>query len=73
MTPGYVAELERLQESTGAAPSRLLRPGDSLRIVAEGRYRDTVGTLVKRGRTRYHVWVDGSILTVPFALVEPVT
>jgi predicted SprT family Zn-dependent metalloprotease len=72
MTPGYRAELERLRAPSNAAPTRVLRPGDPLRIVAEGRYRGVIGTLVKRGRTRYHVRVDGSVLTVPFPLVEPV-
>ncbi len=72
MTPGYVAELERLQAAASAAPpARVLRKGDRLRIVAEGRYRGVVGTLVKRGRTRYHLEVGGRVLTVPFPLAEP--
>ena len=49
----------------------MLRTGDRLRIVAEGQYRGVIGTLVKRGRTRYHLRVDGSVLTVPFPLAEP--
>jgi predicted SprT family Zn-dependent metalloprotease len=72
MTPGYVAELDRLQApAAGAPPTRVLRAGDRLRIVAEGQYRGVVGTLVKRGRTRYHLEVDGRVVTVPFPLAEP--
>jgi hypothetical protein len=72
MAPTYVAELERLRAARDAPPTRTLRLGDPLRIVAEGRYRGVVGTLVKRGRTRYHLRVDGQVLTVPFPLVEQV-
>jgi hypothetical protein len=72
MTPGYAAELERLRAAADTPPTRVLRAGDRLRIVAEGQYRDTIGTLVKRGRTRYHLEVDGRVLTVPFPLAEPV-
>lgn len=45
--------------------------GDPMRVVARGRYDGVVGVLVKRGRTRYHLRVDGGVLTVPFALAEP--
>jgi hypothetical protein len=72
MAPTYVAELERLRAARDATPTRAMRLGDPLRIVAEGRYRGVVGTLVKQGRTRYHLRVDGHVLTVPFPLVERV-
>lgn len=47
-----------------------VRPGERLRVVAPGRYDGVVGTLVKRGRTRFHLRVGRSVLTVPFGLVE---
>lgn len=73
MTPGYVAELESLRAPAEATPpTRRLRLGDRMRIVAEGPYHGAVGTLVKRGRTRYHLEIDGRVLTVPFPLAEPV-
>ncbi|MFC7878147.1 SprT-like domain-containing protein [Isoptericola sp. NPDC057391] len=46
-----------------------VRPGERLRVVAPGRYDGVVGTLVKRGRTRFHLRVGRSVLTVPFGLV----
>ena len=47
-----------------------VRPGERLRVVAPGRYDGVVGTLLKRGRTRFHLQVGRSVLTVPFGLVE---
>ena len=47
-----------------------VRVGEALRVVAPGRYDGVVGTLVKRGRTRFHLRVGRTVLTVPFALVE---
>lgn len=47
-----------------------VRPGERLRVVAPGRYDGVVGILVKRGRTRFHLRVGRSVLTVPFGLVE---
>ncbi|MCK9792800.1 SprT-like domain-containing protein [Isoptericola sp. 4D.3] len=47
-----------------------VRPGERLRVTAPGRYDGVVGTLVKRGRTRFHLRVGRSVLTVPFGLVE---
>ncbi|MEL7975315.1 SprT-like domain-containing protein [Isoptericola sp. F-RaC21] len=62
----------------GGAPARVapevdpagVRPGEPLRVVAPGRYDGVVGTLLKRGRTRFHLRVGRSVLTVPFGLVE---
>ena len=71
MTPGYLAEIQRLQAPSDVTPTRVLRPGDPLRIVAEGRYRGVVGTVVKRDVGRHHVRVDGPV-HVPFPLAEPV-
>ena len=75
MTAGYRAELARaLSRSSEPAlfelPARL---GDRLRITAPGsKYDGLTGTLVKRGRTRYHLRGHGQVLTVPFAWVRPV-
>ena len=74
MLPGYRAELERLT-TAAEAPSRRtpIRIGDAVRItVPDSRYDGVVGTLVKRGRTRYHLRVPGGVMTVPFAMVERV-
>ena len=73
MLPGYRAELERI---TRAAPVReqavRVGPGDRVRIVVPGhKYDGVAGTLIRRGRTRYHLRVGGSVLTVPFSMVEP--
>jgi hypothetical protein len=76
MLPGYRAELERLlgQGPRAAAPAARLRPGDRVRVVLPGsKYDGIVGTLVKRGRTRYHLRVGNQVLTVPFVRVEQAT
>ena len=36
------------------------------------KYDGVAGTVIKRGRTRYHLQVGRSVMTVPFALVERV-
>lgn len=75
MTAGYRAELAR---ALSRSPEPVLfevpaRLGDRLRITAPGsKYDGLTGTLVKRGRTRYHLRVDEQVLTVPFACVRPV-
>jgi hypothetical protein len=72
MHPNYVAELEAfLRGRPHQAPGRI-PAGEVVRVRGSGRYAGTVGPIVKRGRTRYHVRVSGGILTVPFALVERV-
>jgi predicted SprT family Zn-dependent metalloprotease len=72
MSAAYVQALERLsQPALPIAPTLVLRPGDRVRIVTPGqKYHGVAGTVVKRGRTRYHLRVPAGILTVPFALVE---
>lgn len=75
MHPSYVAELRSLtQPGTTGAPVttiRRLHVGERVRVTAPGRYHGVVGQVVKRGRTRYHVQVEGAVLTVPFPAVEP--
>ena len=73
MLPGYRAELERLTAAAATpAPKAPVRLGDPVRIVVPGsKYDGVTGTLVKRGRTRYHLRVGNSVMTVPFAMVQP--
>ena len=73
MTPAYSAQLELiLSRPAVTSPSRPLRQGELVRVLAPGRYHGVVGKLVKRGRTRWHVQIDRGVLTVPFGLAEPV-
>lgn len=83
MPPAYLAQLAALRsqqqraarDAAGAplgagAPS--LRRGDLVRVTAQGSYLGAVGRVEKRARTRYHVRIPEGLLTVPFALVQPV-
>ncbi|WP_372728650.1 SprT-like domain-containing protein, partial [Nocardioides sp.] len=75
MSKGYDEHLQRLlaAQSAQSAPSRhTARVGDRLRVLAQGRYHGVVGRLVKVGRTRHHLQVGRTVLTVPFGMVEPV-
>lgn len=72
MSSGYEQALERLRRPEPERAPLVLGVGDRARVAIPGhKYDGTVGTLVKRGRTRYHLKVRGGVLTVPFALVEP--
>ena len=73
MRPGYRAELERLTAAAATpAPTGRVKLGEPVRIVIPGsKYDGVTGTLVKRGRTRYHLRVGNSVMTVPFAMVQP--
>jgi hypothetical protein len=42
-------------------------------VTAAGEHEGTVGRVVKRGRTSYHVHTGRAVLRVPFAWVEPIT
>jgi hypothetical protein len=44
-----------------------------VRVTAPGDFEGSLGTIVKRGRTRFHIRSSAGTLTVPFALVEPAT
>lgn len=74
MPPGYETQLHRLRARPADGPLSpvALRPGERARVLAHGRFHGAVGTLVKRGRTRYHLRIPEGVLTVPFELVEPV-
>lgn len=68
MHPNYVDELRALREGR-----RLVRLGVGCRarITVPGDYFGRVGTVVKTGRTRYHVKVREGVLQVVHAGVEP--
>lgn len=68
MHPNYVDELQALREGR-----RLIRLGVGVRarIIAPGDFHGRVGTVVKAGRTRYHVRFREGVLAVVHAGVEP--
>ena len=68
MHPNYLAELCALQ--TGE-PVRLLGRGMRVRIVVSGEFHGRVGTVVKRGRTSYHLELPEGRVRVAFAGTEP--
>lgn len=82
MHGNYVAELKRIRARAGdqgpqiptqpsaQSVSARLPVGTQVRLGGGGRYGDLVGTIEKRGRTRYHVRTAEGVLTAPFALVE---
>jgi predicted SprT family Zn-dependent metalloprotease len=77
MHPNYVAELARLRSkgSSGpveGSPAPAPRLGDRVRLRGSGKYRDLVGRVESRGRTRYTVRTELGLVTAPFALVEVV-
>jgi predicted SprT family Zn-dependent metalloprotease len=46
--------------------------GDLVRLRAPGRYDGQVGTVERRGRTRFRVRLDTVVVTAPFSMVERV-
>jgi hypothetical protein len=66
--PNYVAELAALRD--GRRVTRL-EVGSQARITVPGDYDRAVGTVLKRGRTCYHLRVGRLVLRVPFPGVEP--
>ena len=68
MHPNYLAELAALQEGRRLT---VLGVGASARVLLPGPYHGRVGTVLKRGRTSYHLMIDEGVLRVPFAGVEP--
>jgi hypothetical protein len=72
MLPGYRAELERLTASVDRPAPEPVRLGDRVRIISPGsKYDGVAGTLIKRGRSRYHLRVGSAVMTVPFSMVHP--
>ena len=69
MHPNYVAELDSLMAGVPRSPGHF-GPGHVVRISAPGPFEGAVGPIVRRGRTRYKVQVEGGVLSVPFAMVE---
>jgi len=69
MHPNYVAELAAIQAGDRAL---LLPVGARVRVTAPGDFSGRVGTIIKRGRTRYHVRLSEGVLGVVMAGVEPV-
>lgn len=70
--PGYREELARVTGATTTVAEEPVAVGTRVSVRAPGRYDGLVGTVVKRGRTRYHVRRGGTVVTVPFHLVETV-
>jgi ribosomal protein L21E len=68
MHPNYLAELRAL--ASGQRLS-LLPVGARARVVAPGQFSGRVGTVVKRGRTSYHIQVPEGVLRVVFAAAQP--
>ena len=67
MHPNYDDELARLRSGRSA---QRFSPGCRVRIIAPGRFRGEVGTVLARGRTRYRVRLRTGVVTVVFAGVE---
>lgn len=68
MHPNYAAELAGLR---AGVPAQRVGTGARVRIAAAGPFHGEVGTVLKRGRTRYHVRLRAGVVTVLFAGVEP--
>jgi predicted SprT family Zn-dependent metalloprotease len=75
MHPSYVAELARIQGrwASPPAPAVSLRIGDRVQLTGGGKYGGLVGTIAKRGRTRYQVQTRVGVLNAPFGMVQPVS
>lgn len=67
MHPNYLAELSDLRSG---AVVRRFAPGSLVRVTAPGVFEGRVGTVVKRGRTSYHVRLGDHLVRVLFAAVE---
>jgi len=68
MHPNYLVELAHLRAGTSV---RLVPVGRRVRITHPGAYAGRVGTVVKHGRTSYHVRLREGVLRVVFAGGEP--
>jgi predicted SprT family Zn-dependent metalloprotease len=70
MHANYSAELKALRSGTTSVT--MLPVGSRVRITAPGRYAGRLGTVVRRGRTRFHVRCADVTIDLPFAGVEGV-
>jgi predicted SprT family Zn-dependent metalloprotease len=68
MHPNYVAELARIRAGRRV---EVLPVGVRARVTVPGSHFGRVGTVVKRGRTSYHLELPDGWLRVVFAGVEP--
>lgn len=68
MHPNYEAELARARAGDRLV---LLPVGARVRVTAPGEFHGRTGTVLKRGRTSYHLTVPEGLLRVVFAGVEP--
>jgi hypothetical protein len=73
MDPRYEAELARIRagRSTTTVAAIPLQVGERVRLTGTGRYAGLAGTVVKRGRTRYHVQTGAGLLSVAFTAAQP--
>jgi predicted SprT family Zn-dependent metalloprotease len=72
MHPRYQAELARIDSGQVVAEKPVpLAIGERIRLRGVGKYSGLVGTIVKRGRTRYQVQTPAGLLNVPFLMAEP--
>ena len=67
--PNYHAELRALLAGESLS---LLPVGARARVIAPGQFSGQVGTVLKRGRTSYHIEVPQGVLRVVFAAVQPI-
>lgn len=68
MHPNYVQELERLRSGE---PLALVGVGGRVRLLVPGPLHGRLGTVLKRGRTSYHVRLPEGCYRVVFAAAEP--
>ena len=73
MHPRYEAELARIRAPRAEPSPVRLEVGDRVRLTGEGRYAGLAGTIVRRGRSRYHVQTQAGMLSAAFTTVQPLT
>lgn len=68
MHPNYAQELDAIRSGV-----RLVRyaPGTRVRLLTRDEWAGRRGTVVRRGRSRYEVRVGRTVVSIPFAGVEP--
>jgi len=70
MDPRYEAELARIRTGRTAPEPVPLQVGARVRLTGTGKYAALAGTVVKTGRTRYHVQTRAGLLSVAFTAVQ---